>query len=319
MAPGQSRLPRFIKISNSNVFGLLWQGAGVSPLFDPVNCPDDLRDMKKNRAFLKWAGGKFSLIEAIRHRLPEGRVLVEPFVGAGSVFLNTQYEAYLLADINPDLISFYNLLKHQPDQLIQDARRYFTVEHNHADAYYALRTEFNASQDSYHRSQLFLYLNRHGYNGLCRYNRQGGFNVPFGRYKRPYFPEAELWHFAEKAQKATFVCECYTTLFARLEPDQVVYCDPPYVPLSTTASFTSYASAGFTLDDQAMLARLARETVQQRRVPVLISNHATPLTYELYRDAHLHEIQVKRTISRSSQTRNSVAELLALYLPTAST
>jgi len=271
--------------------------------------------MKKNRAFLKWAGGKFSLVEAISHRLPPGQVLVEPFVGAGSVFLNTEYPAYLLADINPDLIDFYNLLKQNPERVIAEARRLFTPVYNQAAAYYELRQAFNDSRDSFERALLFLYLNRHGYNGLCRYNRKGGFNVPFGRYKRPYFPEEELWLFAEKAQRATFVCECYSKTFARLQPDHVVYCDPPYVPLSTTASFTSYATGGFSLDDQALLAKLARETVQERGIPVLISNHATPLTYELYRDAQLDEIQVKRTISRSSETRNSVAELLALYLP----
>ena len=111
----------------------------------------------------------------------------------GSVFLNTDYEAYLLTDINPDLIRFYNLLKYKPDQLILDARRLFAEEYNQSQEYYALRERFNATQDEYQRALMFLYLNRHGYNGLCRYNRKGGFNVPFGRYKRPHFPEAELW------------------------------------------------------------------------------------------------------------------------------
>jgi len=271
--------------------------------------------MKKTRAFLKWAGGKFALVEAITRRLPQGRVLVEPFVGAGSVFLNTDYEAYLLTDINPDLIRFYNLLKYKPDQLILDARRLFAEEYNQSQEYYALRERFNATQDEYQRALMFLYLNRHGYNGLCRYNRKGGFNVPFGRYKRPYFPEAELWAFAEKAQKATFLCECYSRTFERLQSDHVVYCDPPYVPLSSTASFTTYAASGFSLDDQALLARLARQTAFERGIPVLISNHATPLTRELYRGAQLDEIQVKRSISRSGATRNKVGELLALYLP----
>ena len=104
-------------------------------------------------------------------------------------------------------------------------------------------------------------------------------------------------------------------IFERLEADHVVYCDPPYVPLSSSANFTTYAANGFSLDDQALLARLARHTAQERQVPVLISNHATALTYELYRGASLDEIQVKRTISRSAGNRNKVGELLALYLP----
>lgn len=286
----------------------------MRPLFMVRTFPD-VAGMKKTRAFLKWAGGKYSLVEAITARLPRGRVLVEPFVGAGSVFLNTQYDAYLLADINPDLIDFYNLLKSEPERLMQEARALFIEANNQRDAYFELRDAFNLCRDKRTRSALFLYLNRHGYNGLCRYNRKGGFNVPFGKYKRPYFPEEELWAFAEKAQRATFICECYSSTFSRLEEDHVVYCDPPYVPLSSSANFTTYAAKGFSLDDQALLARLARHTVQEKQLPVLISNHATPLTYELYRGALLDEIQVKRTISRSITGRNKVGELLALYLP----
>ncbi|MGL4206736.1 MAG: Dam family site-specific DNA-(adenine-N6)-methyltransferase [Aeromonadaceae bacterium] len=271
--------------------------------------------MEKMRAFLKWAGGKYALADAITARLPAGRVLVEPFVGAGSLFLNSDFDEYLLADINPDLIDFYNLLKFKPEAVIAEARRLFVDANNQQQVYYELREEFNRTRDITQRAALFLYLNRHGYNGLCRYNKRGGFNVPFGKYKKPYFPEEELWGFAKKAQKATFRCESYAQTFMRLEADHVVYCDPPYVPLSTSANFTSYAAGGFTLDDQALLARLARRTVMEQRVPVLISNHATPLTYELYRGADLQEIQVKRTISRSVGNRQKVGELLALYLP----
>ena len=171
--------------------------------------------MKKTRAFLKWAGGKYALVDSITARLPQGRVLVEPFVGAGSVFLNTDYEAYLLADINPDLIDFYNLLKSAPEAVIQQARALFSPVNNQRDAYFELRAAFNQCHEAQERAALFLYLNRHGYNGLCRYNKKGGFNVPFGKYKAPYFPEAELWAFAEKAQRATFICECYSKTFER--------------------------------------------------------------------------------------------------------
>ncbi len=269
--------------------------------------------MKKQRAFLKWAGGKYSLIESITEFLPTGNVLVEPFVGAGSVFLNTDYDAYLLADINPDLIALYNLLKTEPDAFIRLAKTLFCEENNQRERYFQLRDEFNHTRDVQWRAALFLYLNRHGYNGLCRYNRKGGFNVPFGRYKKPYFPEAELWFFAEKAQKATFVCQSFIETFAMLEQDHVVYCDPPYVPLSPSASFTSYAAKGFSENEQRHLAELAWQTAVEKRVPVLISNHATDLTYDLYQHAVLQELQVKRTISRAGHTRQRVAELIARY------
>lgn len=271
--------------------------------------------MKKQRAFLKWAGGKYGLVEDIQRYLPEGRKLVEPFVGAGSVFLNTDYEQYLLADINPDLINLYNLLKDNPESYIPEAKRWFTPENNRKEAYLAIRAEFNQSDDTFYRSLAFLYMNRFGFNGLCRYNKKGGFNVPFGSYKKPYFPEAELEFFAAKAKKATFVCEGYAETFKRARKGSVVYCDPPYAPLSTTANFTSYAGNGFSLDDQAALADVAERAAKERGISVLISNHDTTLTRRLYHGAQLNVVKVKRTISRNGAGRNKVDELLALFQP----
>lgn len=267
---------------------------------------------QKHRAFLKWAGGKYSLVERINDNLPQGNKLIEPFVGAGSVFLNTDFEHYLLNDINADLINLYNELKFNADNLIKDSSAYFVDEKNDSDVYYQLRAEFNQTTDTYLRSILFLYLNRHGYNGLCRYNRSGGFNVPFGKYKKPYFPEKEMYYFAEKAQKAVFTCESYVKTFTRARKNNVIYCDPPYVPLSKTASFTSYAKQGFDLDDQANLANLA-EKAASKGVDVLISNHDTTLTRKLYDNATLSSFKVGRFISRNGSNRAKVDELFAFY------
>ncbi|WP_045466824.1 Dam family site-specific DNA-(adenine-N6)-methyltransferase [Vibrio hyugaensis] len=269
--------------------------------------------MKKQRAFLKWAGGKYGLVEDIQRHLPPARKLVEPFVGAGSVFLNTDYDQYLLADINPDLINLYNLLKERPEEYISEAKRWFVAENNRKEAYLSIRAEFNNTDDVMYRSLAFLYMNRFGFNGLCRYNKKGGFNVPFGSYKKPYFPEAEMEFFAEKAKKATFVCEGYPEAFSRARKGSVVYCDPPYAPLSNTANFTSYAGNGFTLDDQAALADIAERAATERGIPVLISNHDTTLTRRLYHGAELSVVKVKRTISRNGSGRNKVDELLALF------
>lgn len=272
--------------------------------------------VKKQRAFLKWAGGKYSLIEEINKLLPDGDRLIEPFVGAGSVFLNTDYDEYLLNDINKDLINLYQAIQKKPQSFIEDAKAFFTEQCNQAEAYYHLRSEFNASVDSYYRSLLFLYMNRHGYNGLCRYNKSGGYNVPFGKYKKPYFPEAEIEFFAEKAQKAIFICEGYRQTFARVQKNDVIYCDPPYVPLSKTASFTSYAGNGFGLDEQADLANAAEETVADKKATVLISNHNTIWTRKIYQGANKRKaIQVARTISQKGSNRKKVGELLALYKP----
>ncbi|WP_100658021.1 Dam family site-specific DNA-(adenine-N6)-methyltransferase [Alteromonas flava] len=268
---------------------------------------------KKTRAFLKWAGGKYSLAERIVNLLPEAEKLIEPFVGAGSVFLNSDFEKYHLNDINPDLINLYTTLKRRPQTFINDARRLFTDQNNTDAAYYALREQFNLSTDPYERCLLFLYLNRHGYNGLCRYNRSGGFNVPFGRYVKPYFPEYELEIFAEKSKRATFTCLSFNQVFRRARKGSVMYCDPPYVPINTTAMFTDYSSKGFSLDQQVELAKLAKHAAFKRQIPVLISNHDVPFTRDIYQHAAITELKVKRSISQNANNRIAVGELFALY------
>lgn len=268
---------------------------------------------KKHRAFLKWAGGKFKLVDTLTGYLPDGNRLVEPFVGAGSVFLNTNYPNYLLCDINRDLIQLYEIVKANPDDYIRAAKALFVDAMNDKEAYYDIRTKFNQTDDPFERSVYFLYLNRHGFNGLCRYNRKGAFNVPFGSYKKPYFPEKEIRFFSEKAQRAEFRCIGYEQAFDLTVPGDVIYCDPPYAPLSLTASFTTYVGAGFSLDDQALLARKSRHTALERGIPVLISNHDIPLTRELYHGARLGKIQVQRNISQNGGSRNKVDELMALY------
>jgi DNA adenine methylase len=268
---------------------------------------------KKNRAFLKWAGGKFSLIEDITAKLPQAKKLIEPFVGAGSVFLNTNYSKYLLNDINADLINLYNIVKNKSSYYITDSAKFFTPAFNEEQRYYQIRQEFNDSEDIYERAIFFLYLNRHGYNGLCRYNNSGKFNVPFGRYKAPYFPEKELMYFAEKSQLATFTCDSFEKVFARARKNSVIYCDPPYAPISKTAMFNSYAAGGFTIDNQIKLASLARRTGYKRNIPVLVSNHDTEFTRDIYQGADMTELQVSRFISQNGSTRIKVAELLALF------
>ena len=270
--------------------------------------------MKKNRAFLKWAGGKYPLLDDIKRHLPQGECLIEPFVGAGSVFLNTDFSRYILADINSDLISLYNIVKTRTDEYVKASRELFMTETNQAEVYYRFREEFNASEDPFRRAVLFLYLNRFGYNGLCRYNLRGEFNVPFGRYKKPYFPEAELYHFAEKAQNAEFHCLSYEECMDRADSNSVVYCDPPYAPLSATANFTAYHTNSFSPKEQAHLAEMAEKLVS-KQIPVLISNHDTPDTREWYRAAKHFQVKVRRSISSNGGTRKKVNELLALYKP----
>ena len=264
------------------------------------------------KPFLKWPGGKHRVVHRIRERLPQGRRLVEPFVGSGAVFLNTAYPTAWLADINADLIALYQAVQTTGPDFIEAARPFFTPENNRPDRYYEHRARFNACADPWERSTLFLYLNRHGYNGLVRYNSAGHFNVPFGRYTRPYFPETELAAFAAASQRAVFQCADFRAVMEAAEPGDVIYCDPPYIPLSATANFTDYAGGGFGPQDQQDLAALARR-LATRDIPVLISNHETAWSVELYSGAQLDRFPVARFISCDGNHRDPARELLALF------
>ncbi|MFZ1395672.1 MAG: Dam family site-specific DNA-(adenine-N6)-methyltransferase [Candidatus Promineifilaceae bacterium] len=264
------------------------------------------------KPFLKWAGNKYKIVDKIKALLPPGERLVEPFVGSGALFLNSDYPHYLLSDANADLITLYQHLQTEGEAFINYCRPLFSPENNDKDRYYALRNEFNSSTDSRRKSAIFLYMNKHGYNGLCRYNMQGGFNVPFGRYKRPYFPKAEMHHFAQKAQRATFQHSNFAAAMATCQPGDVVYCDPPYVPLSQTANFTSYSANGFGWAEQQELARQAT-TLARRGIPVIISNHDTAEVRQVYATAEIESFEVRRFISCNGDKRENAAELLALF------
>lgn len=267
------------------------------------------------RSALKWAGGKKKVIPEIARLLPSAgkKRLVEPFVGGGSVFLNLEFDEYLLVDMNKDLISLFNILKSRSSSFIVDAKTFFISANNQPEIYYNLRKQFNESVDPYERALIFLYLNRHGYNGLCRYNQSGGYNVPFGRYKHPYYPQKELEYFAEKAQRATFLQGDFETAFSLLRKNDVVYCDPPYSPINPTANFTAYAGNCFTDDDQRRLVNCAL-VAKTNRIPTLISNHYVDFTRDLYRDATKKKLfQVQRSISQKGKGRVKVQEILALY------
>ena len=269
--------------------------------------------IKAARPFLKWAGNKYRIMDHIQDMLPEGKRLVEPFAGSGAVFLNTDYSSYLLADNNADLISLYQLLGQQGDNFIERCARLFRDHTNKEDYYYRRRTEFNRIKDPVRKAILFVYLNRHGYNGLCRYNSKGGFNVPFGRYKKPYFPAEEMYAFHLKAKLASFVHLDFAHVFENLKPGDVVYCDPPYVPLSQSSNFTAYSAGGFDLEQQQLLAQFA-EQARKRDIPVLISNHNTHFTRKAYKSAdNIKRLKVSRFISCNGQQRQPAGELLALF------
>lgn len=274
-----------------------------------VNVKPDIRSP------LKWAGGKKRVLPQIRKMLDKegNRRLIEPFVGGGSVFLNLEFEEYLLCDANRDLINFYKEVKKTPHKFIRQARALFDLKNNTPENYYRLREQFNQSDDRQERALLFLYLNRHGYNGLCRYNSSGLYNVPFGQYKTPYFPEAELLNLGKRLKRARFLLGDFQKAFKKAEVGDVIYCDPPYSPINPTSSFTHYSQNGFSDRDQRRLVKAAVQ-IKQRGISTLISNHHVSFTEKLYQEADKQVVfNVQRSISHKGDKRMKVQEVLALY------
>lgn len=259
---------------------------------------------------LKWAGNKTAIMPELIKHLPGGPRLVEPFAGSCAVMMATDYPHYLVADINADLINMYQVIKDEVEHFIAISKALFACN-NFSEQYYVIREEFNHlhSLGLIWKAAYFLFLNRHCYRGLCRYNRAGHFNVPYGNYKAPYFPEAEIRTFAEKAQRATFICASYDETLALLVPGDVIYCDPPY-----DGTFSAYHTAGFTEDDQYQLASILERRASEGH-PIIVSNSDTFLTRSLYRNFTHDRINVKRSIGVAAGEGKRADELIAVLKP----
>lgn len=249
---------------------------------------------------LKWAGGKRWLVPHLEplwapHR---HRRLVEPFCGGLAVTLGLRPNYALVGDINPHLISFYRWLK-------QGFQVWIPME-NDSDIFYAHRATFNSlikmgHSDSHEASELFYYLNRTCYNGLCRFNKGGGFNVPFGRYKIINYVR-DFTSYRSAFARWDFMCGPFESI--PLQPDDFVYADPPY-----DVEFTSYAKEGFTWNDQVRLA----EWLVEHPGPVVLSNQATPRIVHLYEHLNftLRFLEAPRLIN-STGDRTPAREVLAM-------
>lgn len=271
-----------------------------------------------NRPFLKWAGNKFRVLPHLIPHIGYPKRYCEPFGGSLSVALNTPAEEYILNDVNKDLVAIYqNLTDPNDAHFIQYCEELFTPENNSKEEYLDLRQHFNDATDSVERARLFIYLNRHCFNGLSRYNSKGMFNVPFGKYDSPSCPSEEMMNFrmfflSKKSVRFTSLSFEDQSLYKDLESGDVVYFDPPYVPASETANFTSYATEGFTHQQQVHLAELA-ESLSENGIRVIVSNHDVPITRELYKKATIYPIQVTRTVSAKGSSRKKANELIAVY------
>lgn len=266
---------------------------------------------------LKWVGSKVRIMPQLRDHLPEGKRLVEPFAGSCAVMMNTDYDEYLIADLNPDLVNLNKVMTYYTDAFLNELDLMFSAGalgdlESRAVYYYAIREAFNLSgkalgSESVEAAVRFMYLNRHGFNGLCRYNRRGQFNVPFGKYKKNYFPLKEVRAFAEKAKRATFITAHYSETLALVRAGDVVYCDPPY--LTESGNFTSYTESGFSHLDQGRLARKLRR-LTENGVSVVASNSDLEMVHYLYAGFEAVKVNAPRSVGAAAASQKSAAELI---------
>lgn len=292
------------------------------------------------RPFLKWAGGKGQLIDQIALHLPlalkTGRIkkYFEPFLGGGALFfwLSEQYdfESAYLYEINPAVNLCYQVIQRNIGKLIKELNQleleYFSAsEKGKEKLYYDKREEFNvflrrkASNSVVRRTALLIFLNKTCFNGLYRVNSQGEFNVPFGRYKNPTIcNEDNLYAVSELLQKAEIFCGDFAQCLEYADNESFVYFDPPYRPISTTASFTSYSKDIFDDQEQKRLRKVYGE-LDKKDACVMLSNsdpkNVNPndnFFDDLYRGYRIERLNATRLINCNAERRGVITEILVM-------
>lgn len=275
---------------------------------------------KPNRTFLKWAGGKTKILSKILKHFNPSKRFVEPFLGGGSVFLNVKYDKYLINDINPDLSLIWSCIKERGPFFLERCCSLFTEENNKKDKYYELREKFNELEKNkkfrkydVERASLFLYLNKHCWNGLCRYSIKNNirkFNVPYANYKSVNCPTDQL-HFCQSylnKNHVTIENKHFKEIFDMVKPGDMIYCDPPYIPISDTACFTAYAGGEFTEDDHSDLLEESHKAAANG-CKVVISNSFCDKTQKLYEGLNYEEIKVIRNIGKGELVKELIVTL----------
>jgi DNA adenine methylase len=262
--------------------------------------------------FVKWVGGKGRILAQLLPLLPPGveRMRhVEPFAGGAAMFFARGPERALLCDVNEALVHTYTTVRDRVGEVIEHLGR-LAARHDQAQ-YYRVRERYNRGDwNGSERAAMFVYLNKTCFNGLHRVNRRGEFNVPAGRYKNPNIADAEGLRAASEAlQGAEIRREGFEALLSYARPGDFVYLDPPYEPVSRTASFTSYAQDGFTQDDQARL-RDVFTALTRRGCRCMLSNSDVPFIRELYREYRIDTAMAPRAVSCDATRRGPVSEVV---------
>ena len=260
------------------------------------------------RPFVKWVGGKRQLLPQLLRHVPErfGRYF-EPFVGGGALFFALRPPAAVLTDVNARLIRTYRGVKNDVEQVIRLLESY---PHD-PQFFYELRDRDVDSGTDAEVAAWFIYLNKVGFNGLYRVNRKNRFNVPFGRHKNPAIcDEATLRSCSAALESAALEVADFADAVADAGPGDLVYFDPPYVPLSVTSNFTSYASGGFGPDAQVRLRDLAL-SLKQRGVHVILSNSSADFVRDLYQPSFITtEVSATRLVNSKVTRRGAITELV---------
>ncbi len=299
------------------------------------------------RPFLKWAGGKGQLLEAISARLPKGlsgagiRRYVEPFVGSGAVFFHVvqrfRFDEIVLTDANEELVLTWQAVRDSVEALIERLDMMQTQylardEAGRKALFLETRGAFNADRPSYNfqnppdggaaRATQVIFLNRTCFNGLFRVNSRALFNVPFGKYKSPRICDAEnLWLVSTLVQRVRIECRDFGRAAECIDRKTFVYLDPPYRPISRTASFNSYAAGAFGDEEQRRLAGFYRE-MDARGAKLLLSN-SDPKNEDpdddyfdrLYEGFTIERVPAIRSINSDADKRGTINEILVRNYP----
>ena len=264
------------------------------------------------KPILKWVGGKTRLLPEIEKRIPEFQHYYEPFVGGAALLLHLQPKNATAADANEELINLYNVVKTAPEELIKDLGKH----KNEKEYFYQIRKldrlESYKDLSPIEKASRILYINKTCYNGLFRVNSRGELNTPFGNYKNPLIcDENNIRELSDYFNRANiqFIHQDFEQTLLEAKKGDFVYLDPPYDPISATASFTAYAKNGFSKEEQIRLKQCC-DKLDEKDAHFLLSNSATEFICELYEEYSVEIIDAPRSISCNGTNRNSVNEVL---------
>ncbi len=267
--------------------------------------------------FLKWAGGKTQILDEIKKRLPKSfNNYYEPFIGGGAVLFYLQPENAYINDINKQLVNTYKQLKKNAKKVVSIIKELDSTECSR-ELYYIFRDKFNnkIEEDIFDEetAALFIWINKHCFNGLYRVNRNGLFNVPYNNKKTgSSMVESNLIDIGKYLKNVSISNQDFELFCKDVKKGDFVYFDSPYIPESVTADFTSYTKEGFALEDHKRLAVLYKR-LDKLGAYVMLSNNDVSLIYELYKSYKIETFDVKRMINREGNKRTGREVIITNY------